>query len=392
LLPWVCPRYWRVALPSSRLLYFRVKSFHICSLLSGEMHPLVQHVGVIEPSNSWKYRVGSMRVCGDNLAVASEQGLYISVWNWKSGEHISDFVRSFPQPERSSINLTTNQFASLQSSIFSFLDEYHILFPGPIDDGLYLYDIRAMPPINTREPRLKGTHCFEISLPQSWSSQAVCSINLACNSVAAGTDAASGLFFTNPHDRMVSLVITPWLNSSDMHAQGGHDHYEIHVRAYPLLKWTQTHPAPPNACVVVPWSAWSRAATRVVTPHMDDDKVLYTCPSQSRFRGCGMRTVSPPSVRSDGTSSVTVTDCHPARVFRSLNQSYIYPSTEAGIVVTTYDRGNQGAQNAVYSRVRSKRLPLPTVRALFPLFILSAYHRLFCPLSFSRRRALVPHL
>jgi len=156
--------------------------------------------------------------------------LYISVWNWKSGEHISNF------------------FAMLQSSVFSFLDEYHILFPGSIDDGLYLYDIRAMPPINTGKPKLKGTHCFEISLPQSWSFQAVCSINLACNSVATGTDAPLGLFFTNPHDRMVSLVITPWLNSSDMHAHGGHNRYEIHVRARPLLQWTQTHSAPPNAC------------------------------------------------------------------------------------------------------------------------------------------------
>jgi hypothetical protein len=36
-----------------------------------------------------------MRICGDKLAVATEEGLYISVWNWKSGEHISDFVSSF---------------------------------------------------------------------------------------------------------------------------------------------------------------------------------------------------------------------------------------------------------------------------------------------------------
>ncbi|KAH9960328.1 hypothetical protein BC827DRAFT_410163 [Russula dissimulans] len=329
--------------------YCGVKLFHICSLLSGEIHPLVRHVGVINPTSSWKYRVGSMRVCGDHLAVASEQGLYISVWNWKSGEHISDF------------------FASLQSSVFSFLDEYHILFPGSIDDGLYVYDIRAMPPINMRKPKLKGTHCFEITLPRYWSFQAVCNINLACNSVATGTDATSGLFFTNPDDRMVSLVITPWLNSSDMHAHGRHDHNEIHVRAHPLLKWTQTHPAPPNACVVIPWSAWGRAATRVVVPHTDDDKLLYMCPSQSRFRSCGMRIVSPPSVRSNGMSSVTVADCHPARVFRSRNQSHIYRSTEAGTelgqetVGATYERGHQGTQDsACSSRVRSKSLPLPT--------------------------------
>jgi hypothetical protein len=54
--------------------------------------------------------------------------------------------------------------ASLQASVFTFLDEYHILFPSSIDDGFYVYDVRAMPPINIRKQKLKGTHCFEISI------------------------------------------------------------------------------------------------------------------------------------------------------------------------------------------------------------------------------------
>ena len=77
----------------SRPLHSRFKSFQLLSLSSGKSHPLAQHVGVINATSTWRYRIGSLRICGDNFAVACEQGLYISVWNWKSGEHISDFVR-----------------------------------------------------------------------------------------------------------------------------------------------------------------------------------------------------------------------------------------------------------------------------------------------------------
>ena len=75
------------------------KSFHFRSLSTGEKHPLVQHSGTFDAANSWGYRIGSMRVNGDSFAIASEQGLYISTWNWKSGEHKSDFVRGFAQME-----------------------------------------------------------------------------------------------------------------------------------------------------------------------------------------------------------------------------------------------------------------------------------------------------
>lgn len=77
------------------------KSFRFCSLSTGETHPLVRHSGTFDAANSWGYRVGTMRVHGDNFAIASEQGLYISAWNWKTGEHKSDFVRSFPQKMKS---------------------------------------------------------------------------------------------------------------------------------------------------------------------------------------------------------------------------------------------------------------------------------------------------
>ncbi|KAH9974184.1 hypothetical protein BJV74DRAFT_798906 [Russula compacta] len=355
---------WRLQLPydvhdvcmdSSQdlLIYYTgVKSFHVCSLLSGGTHPLAQHIGVFNATSSWRYRVGSMRICGDNFAVASEQGLYISVWNWKSGEHISDFT------------------ASLQSSVFTFLDNYRILFPSLIDDSLYVYDIRAMPPINLKKQKLKGTHCFEISIHRSGARQTLCSINLTCNSLPTGVDTASGLFRVDPHDRMISLQLIVGSNPTGTHPNlnGAQDYHDIHVHAHSLLMWTQAHPAPPNACVVVPWSAWGPAAARVVAPQVDDSDVLFMCPSQSRFPGCGMRIVSPPSMRSDGMSVVTVTDYHPARVFRGRNQNKVLhhtdnPSMHVGIesrhkaMIPSAERGNQ---DGMYSRVRSKSLPLPT--------------------------------
>ncbi|KAF8494827.1 hypothetical protein F5888DRAFT_604610 [Russula emetica] len=325
---------WRIQLPhdtqdvcidaAQDLLICRwFKSFRVYSLSLGRSHPLAQHVGIINATNTWRYRIGSMRVCGDNFAAACEQGLYISVWNWKSGEHISDFM------------------ALLRTPVFTFLDEYHILFPGWTGDSIYVYDVRAMPPINTKRTKLKGTHCFEMPISQLWGHELepVYSIALDCNSLSTGIDSDSetaravrpGLFWTNPHDRVVSLRIIAELNPTSMHdANWWRDYREIHAHAQTLLMWTQARPAPPDACFVVPWSEWGPAAARVVPSRMDDDSdVVNMCRSQSRFSGCGMRIVSTPSVRSDGITSVTVTDYHPTRVIRGRKQDSVLHHTNA---------------------------------------------------------------
>jgi len=78
--------------PSSLPLHCRFKSF----LLSLERsHPLAQYVGVINATSTWRYCIGSMRVCGDDFAVACEQGMHISVWNWKSA-HIRSCTFCYP--------------------------------------------------------------------------------------------------------------------------------------------------------------------------------------------------------------------------------------------------------------------------------------------------------
>lgn len=372
--------------PSSSSLppHSRFKSFRFCSLSSGRSHLLARHVGVINTTSTWRYHIGSMRVCGDNFAIACEDGLYISVWNWKSGEHISDFVRSVVQMKWYLVNADCeSKMALLQTPVFTFLDECHILFPGWTGDCVYVYDVRAMPPINTKRRKLKGTHCFEMPIYQLWGHEfdPVCSIALDCNSFTTGVDsetAVPGLFRTNPHDRVVSLRIIAELNptTTGMHdANWWHDYREIHANAQTLLLWTQAHPAPPDACFVVPWSAWGPAAARVV-PRMDaDSDVVNMCRSQSRFSGCGMRIVSPPSMRSDGITSVTVTDYHPARVIRGRNQDVIYHTSAApteieensGQMRGVADDGRRdpSTQTGGCSRSRSKRLPLSMVRVFY---------------------------
>jgi hypothetical protein len=265
--------------------------------------------------------------------------------------------------------------ASLQSSVFTFLDENHILFPSSIDDGLYLYDIRAMPPINTRKQKLKGTYCFETSIPQSWGHEAVCNINLTCNSLTTGADAAVGPFYMDYDDRMVLLRIAVRANVIGARANWGQEHHEMHVRARSLLTWTRIHPAPPNACVIVPWSAWAPAAAHLVVSRMDNSDVLHMCPSQPRFPSCGMRITSSPSVQNDGRFVVTVRDYHPARVFHARRQNAVCHTdilpTEAGAqfgnrgMIADAERGKQRVHDDAYPRLRSKSLPLPMVSALF---------------------------
>ncbi len=105
-----------------------------------------------------------------------------------------------------------------------------------------------------------------------------------------------------------------------------------------------------------------------------------------------MRSISTPSVRSDGTARITVTDYHPARVFRGRQQEVVRhtyaTSTEIEEesrqilgVVADAGRGNASAQVGVFSRLGSKR-PLSTVRILYPLCLYCQYYLLFLSIVF----------
>ncbi len=265
--------------------------------------------------------------------------------------------------------------ALLQSSTFDFLDEHHILFPSSVDDSLYVYDIRDMPPINSRRRKSKGTHCFEIAVSRSLGNLAASSIDLRCNSLVAGQHASPASFHTDPSQRMVSLLINAASDPTDADVHSRREQREVHARASALLAWTKTHPAPPNACVVVPWSAWGPAAARVVAPRLDD---TTWCTSKSKFLGSGMRVITPPTSHGDA-SVVTVTDYHPARVFRGLQAekhrariSHTHrngPTQMEGKVVHVDPERDNGRQRpSPLFRSRSSSVPLPTVRTLPPLF------------------------
>jgi hypothetical protein len=242
--------------------------------------------------------------------------------------------------------------ASLQSSTFDFLDDDHILFPSSIDESLYVYDIRSMPPMNSKRQKSKGTHCFDIPVAKFLDNYSECSLDLRSNSLSAG----DGPFHADPHQRIVTLLLSAGPNPPGVQRQ---EQCEMHARASALLAWTTMHPAPPNACVVVPWSAWGPAAARVGAARIDDATL---CASKSRFLGSGMRVISPPSVRGDGASVVTVTDYHPARVFRGLRaekQSHTLPTE-----VPAHVDSERRLAPVPNSRSRSKSVPFPTVRTL----------------------------
>src|SRR6266566_2294277 len=131
-----------------------------------------------------------------------------------------------------------------------------------------------------------------------------------------------------------------------MHASWGKDYREMHVHARSLLMWTQAHPAPPNACVTVPWSAWSASAARVVAPREDDGDVVYMYPTHSRFSGCGMRTISAASVQTDGTAGVSIADYHPARVFHGLKKEVVRHTHASQAEVGAGFRYKRGVLNA----------------------------------------------
>jgi len=115
-----------------------------------------------------------------------------------------------------------------------------------------------------------------------------------------------------------------------------------------------------------------------------------------------MRIVSSPSVQSDGTIVVAITDYHPARVFRGREQNAL-PHTDTistevkaefghnlKTVIADAERGKQRVQDGVYPRLRSKSAPLPTVRVLFSLFTSLAYRPRISQLSMSPHPSFIP--
>ncbi len=74
----------------------RGSRFHICSLSNGKVHPLAEHGGsfALHQDGRIGKDVTYSRICKDYVAARVDFG-HISVWNWKTGEHISHKVGTF---------------------------------------------------------------------------------------------------------------------------------------------------------------------------------------------------------------------------------------------------------------------------------------------------------
>ena len=77
--------------------FLRGPRFQICSLSSGKAHPSAEHSGFVALHQDGRNGkdVNYSRVCGDYVAARVDFG-HISVWNWKTGEHVSHKVRTYP--------------------------------------------------------------------------------------------------------------------------------------------------------------------------------------------------------------------------------------------------------------------------------------------------------
>lgn len=65
----------------------------MCTLSTGAVHPLTEHEGSFGLWNgSRRFDVFNLCVCGDYIA-AGTRVYFISVWNWKTGQLVSDQVR-----------------------------------------------------------------------------------------------------------------------------------------------------------------------------------------------------------------------------------------------------------------------------------------------------------
>jgi hypothetical protein len=80
------------------LVFDRDDMFHACTLSTGAVHPLAEHGGSFRSWNgSWRFDPVNLCLCGDFVA-ACTRAYFISVWNWKTGQFVSDQVRVLTNP------------------------------------------------------------------------------------------------------------------------------------------------------------------------------------------------------------------------------------------------------------------------------------------------------
>ncbi|KAF8502694.1 hypothetical protein F5888DRAFT_1631797 [Russula emetica] len=292
----------------------RVEAAHwVLDLPGNASHPLAErdvHFGMWDEGDCCS-DVSNLCVCGDFVA-GVRRVYFISVWNWKTGQLVSDLMIS-----------------EVNFSSFDFLDEHHILYAVSTEDSIYVYDLRrgqqkqkqpqkekeneigplrfhlALPPIN------RGTTSRYIQLRRNALPTATGPLPdwrswLDDGGIAPRPEPATPPFHTDPHERLIVVRITT------SPVERGEEQFELHVPARAFLEHFSSSATiadtggtrqrdddgeckyeEDDGVVVVPWTAWCNAA-RATPPR----KLPYTV--QARMIVYGMRALSYPPDWNEG--------------------------------------------------------------------------------------------
>ncbi|KAN0138294.1 hypothetical protein V8E53_003757 [Lactarius tabidus] len=252
------------------LIYFLSSRFHICSLSSGKAHPMAKHSDFVTNDRSRK-DINYSRVCGDYVAARVDFG-HISVWNWKTGEHVSHKSPDAATP-------------------FDFLDEYRILYVESKHNQHYIcvYDFRDVPPddacggIQHLQPVGPDPRRLELP-PLPPPHQLPWHVELCSNTLPAQTGSAlTAPFHADPRERLIT----------DEYGQ-----HIFHLSARTTL--LQYFAAQRDNIGTVPWPAWCG------TVHVSRDRTLPLVVKSSMLT-CGMWAVSHRPVGGKGILDV---DCY----------------------------------------------------------------------------------
>ncbi|KAI0294189.1 hypothetical protein BC826DRAFT_353329 [Russula brevipes] len=255
---------WTLALPAGveyvcidatqdLLIYLLDSTFHACTLSTGAVHPLVAHGGLF---NTWngnrRFDVSCPCVYGDFVA-APTRGSLLSVWNWKTGQLISDqHTMSVLMP-------------------FEFLDDHHIIFTSSEGDGdcVYVYNFRhgvVNKQQNSQEQirnARMGRVRFQLALPPHNSRRSARFIYFCLNRLSRGALQPSGVrvtgsaspFYADPRERLIAIRVTTIFIVSEARE----DQFDIHVPARAFLHHFASavrDGGQGGREVVLPWPAW----------------------------------------------------------------------------------------------------------------------------------------
>ncbi|KAH9055428.1 hypothetical protein EDB87DRAFT_1688188 [Lactarius vividus] len=249
----------------------------------GNTHPSVVHLGsfALHQDDSNRKDINYSRVCGDYVAARVDFG-HISVWNWKTGEHVSHRSPDAATP-------------------FDFLDEHRIMYVESQHDKHYIciYDFRDVPPGDygggVQRLRSVGHELQRLELPPLPPYQLPWHVELCGNTLPVRTGSAlAAPFHADPRERLITVRAT----NSSIHGESAHHVHVFRLSASATL--LQYFAARRDNTETVLWPAWCGAvhATRGRASPLAIKSSMLTC---------GMWAISYPP---DGRKGALDVDCY----------------------------------------------------------------------------------